>query len=220
MSSRTKDGYDSVSEVTVANRTGITVTAPAGTVYNVGDEVVYKKGGEIEVMATYDGGTTRKVSGTITSDTSGLTQSAGIVEVMVNYTEGESTQQTSFPVVVFPAEVKILTDYSSPYAPEGEWTYVAFGEWPQTKVEVKAGSLTQVQDGRGNTRIRVPTDYAKATGAYQSSVDGYGGRWWLRSPSGNVNSARRISNSGSAISVYTVNFTDAGVVPALCIKLQ
>ena len=36
--------------------------------------------------------------------------------------------------------------------------------------------------GEDNTRIRVTTDYAKATGAYQDSTAGYGGWWWLRSP--------------------------------------
>ena len=69
-----------------------------------------------------------------------------------------------------------------------------------------------------STRIRVTTDYAKAIGAYQSPEPGQGGRWWLRSPSGDEKNARRISNGGSAISGYRVDFTDAGVVPALCIN--
>ena len=33
-----------------------------------------------------------------------------------------------------------------------------------------------------STRIRVATDYAKATGAFQGPTAGYGGWWWLRSP--------------------------------------
>ena len=36
--------------------------------------------------------------------------------------------------------------------------------------------------GKGNARIRFPTDYAKANCADASSTDGCGGYWWLRSP--------------------------------------
>ena len=53
--------------------------------------------------------------------------------------------------------------------------------------------------GEGNTRIRVTTDYALATGAYQDSTDGYGGWWWLRSPLySNENYARLIYIGGDA----------------------
>ena len=77
--------------------------------------------------------------------------------------------------------------------------------------------------GKGSTRIRVTTDYAKATGAYQSSTPGYGGRWWLRSPNyGIENRARDILDYGYAISFYSLDvyLTYGGVVPALSISLQ
>ena len=78
--------------------------------------------------------------------------------------------------------------------------------------------------GNDNTRIRVTTDYAKATGAYQSATADYGGWWWLRSPT-----RVSIGNSGNCIyangyaGVYEQEFvfsTGQGVVPALCIQLQ
>ena len=76
------------------------------------------------------------------------------------------------------------------------------------------------ESGKGNTRIRVTTDYAKATGAYQDSTVGYGGWWWLRSPYCiNVDLARVIYNDGDADSDYSVDDTDGGVVPALSISL-
>ena len=77
--------------------------------------------------------------------------------------------------------------------------------------------------GEGSTRIRVTTDYAKATGAYQSSTEGYGGWWRLRSPYCDYEfSASVIYSSGNAnrSNVYGVYSTYGGVVPALSISLQ
>ena len=70
-----------------------------------------------------------------------------------------------------------------------------------------------------STRIRVTTDYAKATGAYQG--DSYGGRWWLRSPFYYIVSfARGIDDGGNASNYSRVSDTRKGVVPALSISLQ
>ena len=71
-----------------------------------------------------------------------------------------------------------------------------------------------------STRIRVTTDYAKATGAFQNSTDGYGGWWWLRSPyCSQENSARVIISGGGGADSNVVHSTYGGVVPALSISL-
>ena len=401
---------------TVRKLEGITVTSPARTVYSVGQS--FDPTGMV-VTATYDDEEERTVTGTITTDTSTLTESAEIGKtVTVSYMEGDTTKEATFTVdVVNVGEPTKLTSYSSPNNTGSEWTYVAFGEWPQSealgvsptlvdpqpenlfkgkyyfdangeyvkegdkyyKVEpivwrvlttsyeapeggtvgeilllaeriltggipyyvdintrtitgagtkegepntvypnnwqystirawlngryesddpqakeyagkgflqtaftesaqkliadttvdntaastTDAGSnLTQAtayacanttdkvfllseeeattgaylkekditaEDygfaaydayGKGSTRIRVTTDYAKATGASQSSTLGYGGWWWLRSPSyDRENLARHIYNDGNAHYNVNVRRTDGGVVPALSISL-
>ena len=77
--------------------------------------------------------------------------------------------------------------------------------------------------GEGNTRIRVTTDYAEATGAYQDRTAGYGGWWWLRSPEDYDNyiyCAYDIDYGGDASTPRIVDNVEVGVVPALCIQLQ
>ena len=129
---------------TVRKLKGITVTPPARTVYSVGEEVVHKKDDEIRVTATYDDGTTRTVTGTITTDTRTLTQSAGVQTVTVRYSEGGIGVSGQFEIKVLPKE---LTDYKSPNNTDGSWTYVEFGEWPQT---IKADSVTvDESEGKG-----------------------------------------------------------------------
>ena len=403
---------DTVSETPAAKLVSISVTPSEGTVYNVGDEVVHKKDGEIGVTAHYDNGKTRTVTGTITTDTSTLTQSAGVQTVTVRYSEGGIEVSGQFEIRVLPKE---LTDYKSPNNTDGSWTYVEFGEWPQsealgvsptlvdpqpenlfkgkyysdangeyvekdgkyykvepivwrvlnkdyastgkamllaekvltggipyyvdlntrtitgagtmegkpntvypnnwqystirawlngldvvksddaqendttytdkgflqtaftqsarklielTSVDNSAASTNpasndkQWQDGKNeyasdtptmdkifllseeeattlnsgfdeydryvgdgttltSTRIRVTTDYAEVTGAYQNPTEGYGGRWWLRSPYYNDESrARFIAIGGDAYNILPVNYTNLGVVPALSISLQ
>ena len=69
-----------------------------------------------------------------------------------------------------------------------------------------------------STRIRDTTDYAKATGAEQSSSVGW---WWLRSPhSYHGDFVRVIDRDGDATSHYNFSRADGGVVPALSISLQ
>ena len=121
---------DSVPETPAAKLVSISVTPSEGTVYNVGDEVVHKKDGEIGVTAHYDNETTRAVTGTITTDTSTLTESAGVQTVTVRYSEGGIEVRGQFEIRVLPKE---LTDYKSPNNTGSEWTYMEFGEWPQSE---------------------------------------------------------------------------------------
>ena len=75
--------------------------------------------------------------------------------------------------------------------------------------------------GTGNSRIRVTTDFAKANNAYQSTTNGYGGYWWLRSPYCDYSYiARDVYDDGYAYSYYFyyVSDTTDGVVPALSIS--
>lgn len=83
-------------------------------------------------------------------------------------------------------------------------------------------------DGTHNesARIRVTTDYAKASGANQSSTVGMGGLWWLRSPCCYEDSygilvhhnGAAIANGGSLASSLHVDVSNEGIVPALCVS--
>lgn len=76
--------------------------------------------------------------------------------------------------------------------------------------------------GQGSGRIRVATDYARATYAYQSKTAGEGAYWWLRSPSHEDygKCARAVSGNGDANGSPYVDHSDFGIVPALVISLQ
>ncbi|MBQ5999451.1 MAG: hypothetical protein IJL70_08280, partial [Treponema sp.] len=72
--------------------------------------------------------------------------------------------------------------------------------------------------GAGNTRIRVTTDYAKANYAAQNTTSGYGGYWWLRSPSHDERyNVRYVGQSGLADCYYYSARDINGIVPALCV---
>ncbi len=76
--------------------------------------------------------------------------------------------------------------------------------------------------GTENSRIRFTTDFAKANYAYQSTTDGYGCSWWLRSPhSGDWFNAHFVGSDGGAASYNYYGFTTYtvyGVVPAMSIS--
>ncbi len=73
--------------------------------------------------------------------------------------------------------------------------------------------------GTGNSRIRMTTDFAKASGAYQSTTAGYGGWWWLRSPIYSYSDyACYVYSDGDASDLLYVSCTVGGVCPALSLK--
>ena len=148
---------DSVPETPAANLVSISVTPPARTVYSVGQS--FDPTGMV-VTATYDDEEPKDVTSLATTDFDTVAGVKGLNKtVTVNYTEGETTKTTTFTVTVFPAEVKVLTEleYTSPNNTGSEWTYVEFGEWPQTikekGVEIGAGTLV-----RGGLSYHVGSD--------------------------------------------------------------
>lgn len=76
-----------------------------------------------------------------------------------------------------------------------------------------------LNEAKGSTRTRSPTDYAKDKRAF-SSDKGFGS-WWLRSPYYlREYDMLSVSNNGAVSSTRVVTETGVGVVPALYIKLQ
>ena len=111
---------------------------------------------------------------------------------------------------------------NNPYASETKTTDKIFLLSEQEATTAGYGFAEYNKCGKGNTRIRVTTDYAKATGADQSSVAAFGGWWWLRSPYGAIEDyARGINGDGSASALTRdVDSVQMGVVPALSIYLE
>ena len=176
----TKDGLKD-SEKTKSNYLrqliSITVTPPIRTVYSVGESFVST---DMVVTATYDDGEERTVEGTITSETSSLTKSAGInKEVTVSYTEGDNAETATFTVDVASYQfTETVQDYeylagktgtaSATSTPAVEKPiYKKFGDWPQTikAADVTVGSGTLVRGGLsyhvgsdGNYYVKVTAD--------------------------------------------------------------
>ena len=133
---------------TAAKLVSITVTPPARTVYSVGDP--FEEAG-MTVIAHYNNGTTRTVEGTITTDTTELTRSAGINKpVEVSYTENGIEKTAAFNVDVasyqFTETVQDVVGYVGTMT---DGTYKQFGDWPQTirGDNVKIGEGTLVRGG-------------------------------------------------------------------------
>ena len=149
---------------TVRKLEGITVTTlPAQTVYSVGQE--FDSTGMV-VTATYEGGTTRTVTGTITTDTNTLTKSAGVQTVTVRYSEGGIEVSGQFEIRVLP---KKLTNYTSPNHTGSEWTYVEFGEWPQNEAPGVSPTLVDPQP----ENLFKGKYYSDANGEYVKEGDKY-----------------------------------------------
>ena len=121
---------DSVPETPAAKLVSISVIPPTRTVYSVGQS--FDPTG-MKVTATYEGDKKQEVTGWTTNFGTVVAEKGLGKEVTVSYTEGETIKTTTFTITVFPAEVEVLTDYESPNHTGSEWTYVAFGEWPQTE---------------------------------------------------------------------------------------
>ena len=69
-------------------------------------------------------------------------------------------------VYEFTSEPQILTDYSSPNNTGSEWTYVAFGDWPQT---IKADGVTV--DETKSRQMGMFTYYLGSDGNYYVKVE-------------------------------------------------
>ena len=122
---------DSVPETPAAKLVSISVTTlPTRTVYSVGQS--FDPTGMV-VTATYEGGKKQEVTGWTTNFGTVVAEKGLGKEVTVSYKEEETPKTTTFTVTVFPTEVEVLTDYESPNNTGSKWTYVAFGEWPQTE---------------------------------------------------------------------------------------
>lgn len=78
--------------------------------------------------------------------------------------------------------------------------------------------------GTGNSRIRVPTDFAKANYCTHTVTTGYGGYWWLRTPNRSSSIyVHRVSEEGKVSGEYgyiQVSKDNFGIVPALTIPLD
>lgn len=77
------------------------------------------------------------------------------------------------------------------------------------------GFAKEDESGDENTRIRVTTDYAKATGELMTES-----RWWLRSPYNSQGGYGRVINEDGSSTINLVTTDYVGVVPALYIILQ
>ncbi|MBO5690367.1 MAG: InlB B-repeat-containing protein [Spirochaetaceae bacterium] len=171
-----KDSAETTASYTVRKLTGITVTPPTRTVYSVGESF----DSTVVLTATYDDREERTVEGTITSETSSLTQTAGInKEVTVRYTEGDNKVTATFTVDVASYEfTETVQAYEYPEEETGTASatsipevknpiYKKFGDWPQTikGADVTVGSGTLVRGGLtyhvgndGNYYVKVTAD--------------------------------------------------------------
>ena len=164
-----KDSAETTATYTVRKLTGISITPPTRTVYSEGESF----DSTVVLTATYDDGKERPVEGTITSETSSLTKSAGInKEVSVSYTEGDNTVTATFTVDVASYQfTETVQDADSSYTGTmSGGTYKKFGDWPQTIMGagVTVGSGTLVRGGfayhvgsDGNYYVKHNTSYYK-----------------------------------------------------------
>ncbi|MBR2320243.1 MAG: InlB B-repeat-containing protein, partial [Clostridia bacterium] len=141
----TKEGLkpsETTATYTVRKLEGITVTSPTRTVYS--ERQSFDPTGMV-VTATYDDKSQREVTGWETDFNTVAGEKGLNKPVTVSYTEGETPKTTTFTVTVFPAEVKVLTGYTSPNNTDDSWTYVEFGKWPQSEASGVSPTLVASQ---------------------------------------------------------------------------
>lgn len=146
----------------------ISVSPPNKTVYSVGEG--FDTTGMV-VTASYDDGTKKTVEGIITPASSEITKTKGLNKcITVSYTEGGTETEASFSIdVVDPETPTKLESYISPNDTDNTWSYVAFGEWPQSEAKNVTPSLVTPQpEGlfKGNY-------YSDSNGKYVKQGDKY-----------------------------------------------
>ena len=151
---------------TAAKLVSISVIPPTRTVYNVRQEFDHT---DMVVTATYEGGEKREVIGWTTDFDTVVAEKGLDKEVTVSYTEGDTIETDTFTVTVFPAEVKVLTGYTSPNNTDDSWPYVEFGKWPQS--EAPGVNPTQVTPQSEN--LFKDKYYFDANGEYVKEGDKY-----------------------------------------------
>ena len=163
---------DSVPEVKVPPKLkSISATTDTPIIYKKGDTV-----GSVLVLAYYDNGKSQQVIGEIISE-SNFTATSGVKEITVKYSEGVVEKILTLKVGVigeatykFTETPQKLSGYSSSSAPTtGSWTYVKFGDWPQTRKSDDVMVNTEIALTRGGLDFSVGTDgnyYVKAGNDY------------------------------------------------------
>ncbi len=117
------------------------------------------------------------------------------------------------------SNAKLWNDGKNTYASDTSTTDKVFLLSEQEVTKSEYGFDIYNAGGVGNMRIRQTTDYAKASGVCQSTADGEGGYWWLRSPRDDNNFAERcITYTGWAYYDHRVDNANVGIVPALCVE--
>lgn len=137
---------------------------------------------------------------------------------------GKGFLQTAFTAIAQSKIAETVVDNSEETTGDSKNTYACANTTDkifllsQKEVSTVYDFAAYTSWGKENARI-VTTDYAKANHAFQSSTDGYGGIWWLRSPNYNDSDyARYVNFDGLANYKGTVR-SFIGVVPALSISL-
>ena len=157
-----KNSAETTATYTVRKLTGISITPPTRTVYSEGEK--FDSNGMV-VTAEYDDGEKRTVEGEIISE-SNFTETAGVKEITVKYSEGVVEKSLTLKVGVigeatykFTETPQKLSNYSSSSAPTtGTWTYVNFGDWPQTRKSDDVMVYTEITLTRGGLDFFVGTD--------------------------------------------------------------